>query len=148
AVDDVIVNFLPLGFDGGPGSFLEENDERTAQRHAGREQTGKQAREILEVLRRNFIRAKAGGQFSKITGRRRRSRGGTGLAIRAGFFREADGSQAEHFYLAERVGPAGSVELAFRDGPVGLQCSVLESRHSKKSSKLQAPNPKIVLHTR
>jgi hypothetical protein len=55
AVNDQVVDFLPLGLGGGRGGFLVKNDQRAAQGHARREQAGEQAREIFQVLRGNFF---------------------------------------------------------------------------------------------
>ena len=40
---------------GGRGGFLAKNHQRAAQRHARRQQTGEQPREIFQILRRNFF---------------------------------------------------------------------------------------------
>ena len=55
AVHDEVVNFLPFGLRRRRRGFLVQNHQRAAQRHARREQTGKQPREIFQFLRRNLF---------------------------------------------------------------------------------------------
>ena len=120
-INDLVVNFLPLGLGDRAGSFLHQNDQRPAQGEAGRKQTGQKPGEVFQILGGDFLR-------------REQVAIALALVLRGGTtFSQIHGVQALGLQFLQRGLATGGFERAFGHGAVGGDGFVLEERHGSES---------------
>ncbi len=127
AVHDHVVNFLPLCLRHRRRGFLGQNHQCAAQRHARREQTGQQPREIFQFLRRNFFRLEIELKFFR--GRQPAGQSPNRLSRRRLFRQQVTGRRPSVSIWRIASGRLGASKLSLGNLAVRLQAFVSERGH-------------------